>query len=144
MGSPKLTFIFNLILWSILSALLMEIGLNLYQKSKDIKKINIKYNNINFLQIVIGYILIIFIIIYIILILLHIIPTIEYFPHNWLSEDALHIDLSILFNIILIYLMLNISYRAGSRLIGRVLKQLNNVLKSYYSSNNIKIEKRLD
>ena len=128
MDNPQLTVIINIVLWGILSALLLEIGLNFHQKSKDFKKFNTEpIMSVNIIAFI-GYILVFTVITFIILFLLQIIPSINYFPHQLLSEDAVPIDLSNLFNLFLIYFMINIIYRSGSRLLGRSiqLSQINN------------------
>jgi len=136
MDNPELTITINIVLWGVFSALLLEMGLNLYQKSKDINKINLKFTDISGITIVIGFIIIIIAIFYMILFLIQYIPAITFFPHQWLSEDGLKLDLSNVFNVLLLYLMLNVIYRVGSRLMGRSLKLI--------SHNKIKVDKEIE
>ncbi len=141
MENPGITFITNILLWGILSAVLLEVGLNLLQKSKDITKFDLKRGEMSTIFIIIGFSIIIIIILYIILLISNLIPTIQYFPHQWLSEDALQIDISCLINVLLIYLMLNVSYRVASKLINRglKLKETNNTTKN--DDNKVKTNK---
>jgi hypothetical protein len=60
-------------------------------------------------------------ILFMILFLLQVI-TVQFFPNMILAVDAFDVDLSILFNVLMLYFMLNIIYRVGSRLIGRSTK----------------------
>ncbi|MBD3229041.1 MAG: hypothetical protein GF329_12700 [Candidatus Lokiarchaeota archaeon] len=104
-------------------------GLNLHQKSKDIKKVDkkllkdkhefIKYSNVGSLA---GYSLIIFCFVYMVLFLLEIIPTVQFYPNVIFASGAFEFDLSIIFNILILYFMINVIYRIGSKILGRSLK----------------------
>lgn len=120
-GDPELTFIFNIILWGLFSALILEIGLNLHQKSKDIKNNDFQFAKSGNSLLIIGYVMIFICILFMIFFLLQVV-SVQFFPNMILAVDAFDVDLSILFNLLMLYFMLNIIYRVGSRLIGRSTK----------------------
>ena len=109
----------NIVLWCIFSGLILEIGLNFWQKSQDItnkSKVFIKKGE---LLTIIGYLLVISCVLVPILILLRVVPAPQFFPNEYLAINAFDVDVSIIINILLIYFLFNIIYRVGSRIIGR-------------------------
>jgi hypothetical protein len=112
------TILINIILWLLFCLLLVLSGGTLYLNWKNILKLDVNKRRIDALYFyLIGAIIILGSMVYLILILVALVSPIQFFPNLLFAGEETPMDLSIIFNGLLFFLVMSLFYRIGGRFI---------------------------
>lgn len=112
------TIYINAILWLIICLYLMYFGIRFYYLSKDVEKISQSEKNKEIFKFhLVGALFITGLMIYFILLILNIVKPAQFFPHFLFAGTEDLMDLSIIFNAILFYFLIEILHRVGGNFI---------------------------
>ncbi|MFX1294815.1 MAG: hypothetical protein ACFFD2_08175 [Promethearchaeota archaeon] len=112
------TILINIILWLGFCFLLIQIGVEFYFNSKNIAKIELneeKKHSIHFC--LIGTSIICGLIVYLILLLMGVVLPLQFYPNVLFAGEETLMDVSIIFNAILLFLLLLVLYRVGRKFV---------------------------
>jgi len=112
------TTIVNAGLWVGLCAILMIIGYTFYFNIKDLENVEVKMKGINITHFfLIAAIIDIGLTVYLILLLINFVKPLQFFPNVLFAGEETLMDLSILFNALLFFLLLSIIFRVSDKFI---------------------------